>query len=210
MYLKTKLNRFDGLSIVVLLLLIAIYAINYIDFSSHPFEDAAMVMRYAQHLAEGHGIVWNVGEKPVDGATDFIFMILSALFVKAGMPIESSVRLISFVSHILTVIFVYVTIRKLRIGGKWLAFISAAYLAIGPGLRYVEFYFGVPLFALFVCITWWIANELLKKTESHVTSLIFVLSCLIMGLIKECHILCHARKSGLKKHIQDFISGLAI
>jgi hypothetical protein len=40
------------------------YAFNHMDFSIPPFEDAAMIMRYAQHLAGGHGIVWNIGEHP--------------------------------------------------------------------------------------------------------------------------------------------------
>ncbi|MFT6399365.1 MAG: hypothetical protein ACJAYU_004130, partial [Bradymonadia bacterium] len=29
-----------------------------------PSEDAAMLMRYSEHLAAGHGIVWNPGEAP--------------------------------------------------------------------------------------------------------------------------------------------------
>ena len=41
-----------------------------------PFEDAAMVMRYANHLAQGAGIVWNVGDAPLDGATDFLFLLI--------------------------------------------------------------------------------------------------------------------------------------
>ena len=30
-------------------------------------DDAMVSMRYAQHLAQGHGLVWNIGEKPVEG-----------------------------------------------------------------------------------------------------------------------------------------------
>lgn len=63
---------------VLLLLSTLYYAFTFIDFSIPPFEDAAMIMRYAQHLAGGHGIVWNIGEAPVDGATDFLFMAASA------------------------------------------------------------------------------------------------------------------------------------
>ena len=69
------------LDLLISLLLIAstvYYAVRYVDFSIPPFEDAAMLMRYAQHLADGHGIVWNIGGHPVDGATDFLFMAVSA------------------------------------------------------------------------------------------------------------------------------------
>ena len=76
------------LDLLFSLLLIAstiYYAVRYVDFSIPPFEDAAMLMRYAQHLADGHGIVWNVGGHPVDGATDFLFMAASALLIKLGL-----------------------------------------------------------------------------------------------------------------------------
>ena len=64
----------DVCAVVVLLAGVAAYGVLYVDFRGPPFEDAAMLMRYAENLAAGHGIVWNVGEAPVDGATDFLFM----------------------------------------------------------------------------------------------------------------------------------------
>ena len=33
-------------------------------------DDAMISMRYAQHLAQGHGLVWNIGEAPVEGFTN--------------------------------------------------------------------------------------------------------------------------------------------
>src|ERR1700686_5011566 len=40
-----------------------------------PLEDASMLLRYSKNFADGNGIVWNVGEHPVEGATDFLYMI---------------------------------------------------------------------------------------------------------------------------------------
>ena len=34
------------------------------------FEDAMISMRYARHLAAGHGLVWNIGEAPIEGLLD--------------------------------------------------------------------------------------------------------------------------------------------
>ena len=79
-----------------------LFAVGFVDFSIAPFEDAAMLMRYSDHFAKGYGIVWNVGDKPVDGATDFLFMIVVGLFVKGGLSLEFATRLIGFSSHILT------------------------------------------------------------------------------------------------------------
>ncbi|NWF65650.1 MAG: hypothetical protein HXY38_15245, partial [Chloroflexi bacterium] len=49
----------DILFSALLILLALYYAFTRVDFTIPPFEDAAMIMRYAQHLAGGHGIVWN-------------------------------------------------------------------------------------------------------------------------------------------------------
>ena len=53
----------------------------------HPHEDAFILFRYAQHLAKGDGIVFNIGGPHAEGATDFLWMILLALGVKASIDI---------------------------------------------------------------------------------------------------------------------------
>src|SRR4029450_3875396 len=65
----------DTAASLLLLLFVAGYVWAALDLCGRPEEDAAMLMRYSRHLAAGQGIVWNVGEKPVDGATDFLFMV---------------------------------------------------------------------------------------------------------------------------------------
>ena len=42
------------------------------------FDDAMISMRYAQSLAEGHGLVWNPGEAPVEGYTNFLWTLVMA------------------------------------------------------------------------------------------------------------------------------------
>ena len=130
------------------------YAARYVDFSIPPFEDAAMLMRYAQHLAGGYGIVWNIGGTPVDGANDFLFMAASAALIKLGFTVGQSVRGIGFASHILTVLIIYWTNRRINNGSIPLCLLSGLYLAVGTGLSYVSAYFGTPFFALAAASTW--------------------------------------------------------
>ena len=42
------------------------------------FDDAYISFRYARHLADGHGLVWNVGER-VEGYTNFLWTLLLGL-----------------------------------------------------------------------------------------------------------------------------------
>src|SRR5271157_1860440 len=76
------LDHTDAWLVLGLLSLASLYTISFVRSAPHPYEDAAMLMRYSENLARGHGIVWNVGEKPVDGATDFLVMVLVAGLVK--------------------------------------------------------------------------------------------------------------------------------
>lgn len=160
------------------------FVVKFLHPGSYPFEDAAMLMRYAVHIAQGNGIVWNVGAPPVDGGTDFLFMIVLAGLVKLGLSVEIAARAIGIVSHLLTVGIVYYTVVKVHKCSRWAALLSATYLAIGPALTYISAYFGTPFFALFACLTWYYANRLVMPDRPRFMPLLFALSGLILGLIR--------------------------
>ena len=50
------------------------------------FDDAMISMRYARNLAEGHGLVWNPGETPVEGYTNPLWTIFMAFFHLFPIP----------------------------------------------------------------------------------------------------------------------------
>ena len=56
------------------------------------FEDAMISMRYARHLADGHGLVWNVGEEPIEGFTNLLWVLWMAFAHKLGLS-ESKISL---------------------------------------------------------------------------------------------------------------------
>jgi arabinofuranosyltransferase len=177
-------RAYDIAALIFILLFTLCFAKLYVNFNMLPFEDAAILMRYAEHFANGHGIVWNIGEPPVDGATDFLFMIAIGGFIKAGMSLEFATRLISFVSHTLTAEIVYLSLRRVFYAPRLVALGTAIFLIIGPGFFYVVGYFGTTFFALFACISWWIALSIIQNGEDHRKSILFALASLITGLIR--------------------------
>ena len=56
------------------------------------FEDAMISMRYARHLADGHGLVWNIGEEPIEGFTNLLWVLWMAAAHKLGLS-ESKISL---------------------------------------------------------------------------------------------------------------------
>lgn len=183
--MTSKKLPLDLIASFLLILITLYYAFSFIDFTIPPFEDAAMLMRYAQHLAGGNGIVWNIGEPPVDGATDFLFMAASAALIKLGFTVGQSVRGIGFASHLVTVLIVYWANRRIHKANIPFSLLSGLYLAFGTGLSYVSAYFGTPFFALAAASTWTLSLLLMKEENPRWRlSLAFALSGLVTGLIR--------------------------
>ena len=50
------------------------------------FEDAMISMRYARNFARGDGLVWNAGEQPVEGYTNFLWTLWMSVVHRFGLP----------------------------------------------------------------------------------------------------------------------------
>lgn len=143
------------LTLVVIIFVATFLPLTFINFEKiHPAEDAAMLMRYAVHLAQGYGIVWNIGEKPVDGATDFLFMAMVALLIKSGLSPESAIRSLIFTAHLINALLIYLAgVLIFRVDYR-IVFLAALLLVTGNGMFYVATCFGAPVFALFASAAW--------------------------------------------------------
>jgi len=147
-----------------------------------PFEGAAIVLRYARHLAPDYGIVWNSGGKPVDGTTDFLFLLVVSGLVKAGLQPQAAARIWDLVAYCITIVLIYLVIRKRGSSARWAALISAAYLAVGPALVCIWGGFGTPVFGLCACLTWWLALRIKANGNSQLNCALFGLCGLVTVL----------------------------
>jgi hypothetical protein len=169
-----------------LLLFLAWYANTHLDMGGRPEEDAAMLLRYSRHLAAGHGIVWNVGEKPVDGATDFLFMVLVAGVHRLDVGLETAARAIGLFAHATTVLLVFLGARLLYGASRPWALVPAAFLAVGPGLRHLAACYGTPLFALAATVAWLFACRLADAQDGAESrpAFGFAMAAFAMGLAR--------------------------
>lgn len=178
------LNKFDW-GILALLAFVGLWLGSLsINQPVHPAEDAAMLMRYSRNVADGHGIVWNVGQPPVDGATDFLFMLILAGLYTLGGNLESTVIWMGVVTHLLTVLLIYYGQRRYFTGSVLAGLVSTVFLLLGPGLRYAEASFGTPFFAFFLTLTWIIAQRVIEEPLSWNRAILFSLTALLTGLTR--------------------------
>ncbi len=145
-----------------------------------------MLLRYSRHLAAGHGVVWNIGERPVDGATDFLFMLAVAAVHRLGASLEAAARGIGLAAHAATVVLVFLGARALYGLRRHWALGPAVFFALGPGLRHLAACYGTPLFALAAAVAWLLASRLSSPALASPgrPALGFALAALAMGLAR--------------------------
>jgi hypothetical protein len=179
-------RRADAIAVVLLLAGLALYCLHAVDFGGRPEEDAAMLLRYSRHLAAGYGIVWNIGEPPVDGATDFLFMLLVALLHSGGLSLEAAAQGLGLLAHAATTALVYLGARRLHAASPPLALVPAAFLAVGPGLRHLTACYGTPVFALIATAAFWSATRAAQAGEDRLprASLGLAVASLLLGLAR--------------------------
>ncbi|MEI6454541.1 MAG: hypothetical protein WCO31_08105, partial [Actinomycetes bacterium] len=117
-----------------------------------PFEDAAMLFRYAENLARGAGLSWNPNENPSisDGATDLGFVLLLAPLIAVGLPVAAAAILINLAAITLTGFLLGIANLRLWRGSPWLAPAVILVVMSGPVNRYVLSGFSAPVLALLV------------------------------------------------------------
>ena len=78
------------------------------------FEDAMISMRYARHLADGHGFVWNIGEPPIEGFTNLLWVLWMSVAHKIGLS-ESKISLFIMLSGVVIMLMTgFVTAKVAR------------------------------------------------------------------------------------------------
>lgn len=158
-----------------LVVVITTLCICYLAICLHrgcmPAEDAAMIVRYALNLAHGHGLVYNVGCPPVDGATDFLFTLGVASFIACGASAPAAVLGLTCVSHIATVLVVFegaLLCCGQRRARHLTASACALFVLTGPGFWYAAAWFGAPFFALWAALSWYLV---LRSVTNKTTEL---------------------------------------
>lgn len=69
------------------------------------FDDLYISFRYAEHLASGNGLTWNIGRAPVEGYTNFLLVLVLAVFHLLDLDPLTSVQLFNITLTIGSAIF---------------------------------------------------------------------------------------------------------
>jgi arabinofuranosyltransferase len=143
----------------------ALVALGYALYASHLmfnrlYDDTHITLRYAQNLADGFGLRFNPGERPVEGYTNFLLTVVLAGAAKLGLPLMLTDKVISITAAVAVVIATY-----------WL---SGLVLPDAPGLLR-----ALPSIVMAFC--GWFAYYAAIGLETHLFALLVtVAACLVL------------------------------
>jgi arabinofuranosyltransferase len=96
-------------------------------------EDAFISFRFARNWAQGHGLVWNPGDAPVEGYTNFLWVVLSAGWLRLGVDPGLGAQILGLAASVAALACVQRSARVLLGFGPVAALLPCIYLALaGP------------------------------------------------------------------------------
>ncbi|MBY8977364.1 glycosyltransferase family 39 protein [Rhodobacteraceae bacterium NNCM2] len=129
-------------------------------------EDAYITFRYAQNVAAGHGFVWNAGEAPVEGYTNFLWVVICAAVLALGGDIVLFSQIAGFLLACATLLIVYNWAQRFIGLGRETALIPVLLLAAagpfatwaGSGMETTLFGFLLTLGCYFI-VAYWVEEQ---------------------------------------------------
>ncbi len=101
--IKTADVRYIAFAVLIILALILYF---YSKFFSFIQDDSFITYRYVKNFIEGHGLVFNIGER-VEGYTCFLWVIILAGVKSTGINFISASQTLGIISSMLTLLFTY-------------------------------------------------------------------------------------------------------
>lgn len=117
-------------STVALVVVLSLLSAKYFGFT---LDDSFISLRYADHLAGGEGLVWNVGGDPVEGYTSTLWVLVGGAVARAGLPLVETMKLVGVVATVGTVGVLWRFADDLDVPVEWYTPVVAA-VAVSPAI----------------------------------------------------------------------------
>jgi arabinofuranosyltransferase len=136
------------LSLCALLISCAVFLVLARVMGPFVPDDSFISFRYAENLAHGHGLTFNPGEAPVEGYSNFLWVVLCALLVKIGFAdLPHFTPQLGALLGILSLLLLWVLLRRRGYSAALIFFPLLALASAGPVALYAISGMEAPLFA---------------------------------------------------------------
>ena len=120
-------------------------------------DDSYISFRYAENLANGHGLTFNEGERPVEGYSNFLWILLCVLFYKIGLSLPVFVPFFGAFVAVCAVVLLWAVLGRRQLQPLQLLFPLLILASSGPFVMYAVSGMEMPLYALlFLLSLFWL------------------------------------------------------
>ena len=105
-------DRDAALSFAVLAAALALFAMLARHMAPYLPDDVFISYRYAENLGTGYGLTFNPHEPPVEGYSNFSWILIAALVRRLGLSIEFWMPRIGVIAGMLSVGFLWLLYRR--------------------------------------------------------------------------------------------------
>lgn len=136
-------------------------------------DDAYISFRYAWHLSQGHGLVFNLGE-PVEGYSNLTWVLIAAGMLSLGVPLEAGLRCVAVV--FLAVVPILIQAMLARIGASLLFSTGAGLLLAASTAWMIPMLNGLEgaLFSLLLVAMTWFNWQMAAGTSERMSARVSV------------------------------------
>ncbi len=76
---------------------LGLFFIFVVWFWAYSIDDAFVTFRYAENMVDGYGLVYNPGDQPVEGYSNFLWLLILSLCYLVGLPTYLSAKMLGIV-----------------------------------------------------------------------------------------------------------------
>lgn len=127
--------RVSGLELLALVVAPTVAACHALRvFQAAISDDAYILYRYADHVAGGHGFVWNIGGNPIEGFTSLLHVVVLALATWLGGDLLLSGQVLGIAGAMLSCAAALLLGKAIGEGDRRVGIVAAFMVALSPAL----------------------------------------------------------------------------
>lgn len=171
-------------SISILVACIGLYLYCCRLLSTFVPDDSYITFRYAENLAKGHGITFNAGEQPVEGYTNFLWVLVCALFSRLGFSLPTATPVVGTLLGLFSVVIFWVLLKRHEVPPLLMALVLGLFAASGPVVLYAISGMETPLYVFLLTGSIVCLDFLLVSPNKMKWSMLLSVDCLLLSLCR--------------------------
>lgn len=104
----------------ILISSILIFGALTIHVWNYEMDDAFITFKFAENLAQGHGLVFNIGSEPIEGYSNFLWLLVLSLVFKFGGPVVLAAKIGGSLCFLLSGVLWYKYFERDQSNMMWL------------------------------------------------------------------------------------------